>query len=263
MATSSARGSLLAALAGAGLLASGPAQPQLTPVFVIPTESRVAAPVPAGEPLALGLEGRDLGAIARALRVPPPPAGASRLDYVLAGYPVAVTSLEQSWLEPSFVIDFDEPSVQALRTALQREAGEAPARAELLRFVAQTIDETRPRGWDVASRVAALRQGDCTEHAVLTTALARSLGQPARVVLGVALVFVDGRYAAYGHAWSELLADGHWVVADAALAATAAPVRYLPLAVLEQEGPGFIVAAAPYLQGWVQRITVAPTDAAR
>jgi hypothetical protein len=232
------------------------ADAQLTPVFVIPTESRVETSAAADAPLRVELHGRDLAALARALRVPAPEAGARHLDYTLREYPVAVTSLDHSWLEPSFVIDLDEPAVVAMHEEFLRSDAGGPLRPRLVRFVADAIEETHGRGWDIASRVATRREGDCTEHAVLLTALARSSALPARVVLGVALVSAEGGYAAYGHAWSEVRDEGRWVVADAALAGLNAPVHYLPLGVLEQEGPGFFVSAAAFLQAWVQRVVV-------
>jgi transglutaminase-like putative cysteine protease len=235
---------------------AGPGHAQLAPIFVVPTESRVAAPVAAGEPLQLHLYGHDIGALARALRVAEPGPGATHLDYTLREYPGSAPASERSWLEPSFVIDFDQPAVASLYDEL-RQSGAGPySRAQLVQFVARVVDESPGRGWDVASRIAMRRDGDCTEHAVLLTALARRAAIPARVVLGVAIVQTDGGYASYGHAWSELREEGRWVVADAALTGLEAPVRYLPLGVLEQEGPGFFVSAAAFMQHWVQRVVV-------
>ena len=244
----------VAALALSGVPGVGYAE--LVPIFVVPTESRVAAPVAAGETLRVELHGHDIGALARALGVADPGPGATHLDYTLRQYPGIATASERSWLEPTFVIDFDQPAVASLYDEL-RQSGAGPySREQLAQFVARVVDEAPGRGWDVASRVATRRDGDCTEHAVLLTALARRSGIPARVVLGVAIVQVNGGYATYGHAWSELREDGRWVVADASLTGLEAPVRYLPLGVLEQEGPGFFVSAAAFMQRWVKRVVV-------
>ena len=51
--------------------------------------------------------------------------------------------------------------------------------------------------------------GDCTEHAVLTTALARAAGLPARMAVG--LIYVGGAFGY--HAWSEIYV-GRWVEMD-------------------------------------------------
>jgi transglutaminase-like putative cysteine protease len=61
-----------------------------------------------------------------------------------------------------------------------------------------------------ARAVLAAGRGDCNEHAVLLTALARAAGIPARVVAG-AVYANDGFYY---HAWTELWLGG-WISADA------------------------------------------------
>ena len=76
------------------------------------------------------------------------------------------------------------------------------------------------------------------------------------IVLGLALVQTRNGYGAYGHAWTETLEGGHWRVADAALARAPDPVRYLPLGVLEDEGPGYAMNVARLLPLWVKRIVV-------
>ena len=63
-----------------------------------------------------------------------------------------------------------------------------------------------------AREVLRALRGDCNEHAVLVTALARAAGIPARVVAGV--VYLDDGF--FYHAWSELWL-GAWVSADAVL----------------------------------------------
>ena len=123
------------------------------------------------------------------------------------------------------------------------------------------------RGFDVASEVAVHRDGDCKAYAVLTVALARSVGIPARLVLGLALIHVGTQYGAFGHAWAELQVDGSWVAADAALLDAPNPVRYLPFGVLADEGMGYALDAVRLTPVWVQRVdvlgnttTVAPSN---
>jgi len=81
----------------------------------------------------------------------------------------------------------------------------------------------------VANAVETLknRSGDCTEHAVLTAALARAAGVPA--VMEAGLVYQQGRF--YYHAWNAfwLPSWGGWVTADAALNQFPADVTHLRL----------------------------------
>jgi hypothetical protein len=145
--------------------------------------------------------------------------------------------------DPSFLIDYQEASVRALRDEAQKELGAKPTMEVLARFVEKVISEKNmSRSYDLASVVASRREGDCTEHAVLLTALARAFAIPARVTHGLVLVEVEGRLAAMGHAWVEYHSQGKWLPADATLP-PALRRAYLPFNVVENEGPGFAYAA--------------------
>lgn len=72
--------------------------------------------------------------------------------------------------------------------------------------------------------------GDCSEAAVLTAALLRARGVPARIALGFASV---GRGVFIGHAWCEALLGGNWVGVDAALREYPAGVERVKLAELD------------------------------
>lgn len=175
----------------------------------------------------------------------------------------------------SFVIDFDEPSIAEPVEEL-RAASTAPESTpktvspeQIQAFVSAYIEhKTYARGFDIASRVAATRSGDCTEHAVLTTALLRYFGYPARLLFGVALVGVhtperEASIVAAGHAWVEVYHEGGWHIVDAALHVPKSPrnqtgearseavgvpglppgarlrLAYLPINVMNDEGPGY------------------------
>ena len=149
-------------------------------------------------------------------------------------------------LEPTWVIDFDEPSVAALTAQLNVALGEHPPIAALVEFVSAFItDKNYANSFDLASQVASSAAGDCTEHAVLTTALARAQGYPSRVVFGAAvLIRAGGELEVAGHAWSEIHDGERWLLADASLlgADKQAAVYYVPWGVLRQEGPNFSMA---------------------
>ncbi|MDQ3265154.1 MAG: transglutaminase domain-containing protein [Myxococcota bacterium] len=98
------------------------------------------------------------------------------------------------------------------------------------------------RAFDFASVVARRAEGDCTEHAVLLAALARSFQIPTRVVLGLALVEGKEGLKAFGHAWVEYRDGKHWRPADAALRGVT-ELQYLPLNVLEDESASYLGVA--------------------
>ncbi len=72
-------------------------------------------------------------------------------------------------------------------------------------------------GYATAEEVLASRQGDCTEHAVLTAAMCRAVGIPARVVFGIVYVdeLGDRKHIFGGHAWTRVRIGDKWVGLDA------------------------------------------------
>ena len=72
--------------------------------------------------------------------------------------------------------------------------------------------------------------GDCSEAAILTAALLRVRGIPARLALGFASA---GRGVFIGHAWTEAYLQGKWVGIDAALRQFPAGVERVKLAGLD------------------------------
>jgi transglutaminase-like putative cysteine protease len=143
----------------------------------------------------------------------------------------------------TFVIDYSEPAVADVFAQVQETFGDAPTAAELTAFVSAHIEDKAYKGtFDLASRVAATGTGDCTEHAVLLTALARASGYPARVAVGVVIIETDDNLLAFGHAWGEIHDGTSWQIADATIPENGPQVvrvRYLPFFNLDDEGPGF------------------------
>jgi len=109
------------------------------------------------------------------------------------------------------IIFLAKESVKGKRNAL--EAAEA-----IEAFVGTYIDsKDLSVGYASALEVARNRQGDCSEHAVLTAALCRAAGIPARVVFGVAYVddFFGSGYCFGGHAWTQAYIGDKWIGLDA------------------------------------------------
>jgi hypothetical protein len=183
--------------------------------------------------------------------------GADHVELELAAYPELEPREPERYRAASFVIDFDEPAVERLRAGLVARHGDSPSLAALRRFASDSIPhKSMERGFDLASRVARSGAGDCTEHAVLLAALARSVGRPARVALGLLIARIEGEPRALGHAWAEIHEGGRWVLVDATPIADEleAPV-YLPLSLLLDEGPGYAVGLGRGIQrGWVRRV---------
>jgi len=118
---------------------------------------------------------------------------------------------EELYLAPSPFIESDDPTIVARARAIVGDERDPVRRAErLLHWVATSLTREPSATVPSAREVLRVRRGDCNEHAVLLTALARAAGIPARMIAGA--VYLDGDFLY--HAWSELWL-GRWVSADA------------------------------------------------
>ncbi|MFH0974800.1 MAG: transglutaminase domain-containing protein [Spirochaetota bacterium] len=83
-----------------------------------------------------------------------------------------------------------------------------------------------------ASEILRNKSGDCTEHTVLAVTILRSLGVPARALVGMLLSkeFDGSRNVFVYHMWAEAFVNGRWVLVDAANPGTKYPNRYIALA---------------------------------
>jgi hypothetical protein len=128
-------------------------------------------------------------------------------------------------------IDSDAPSIRALAAEV---AGDAPgvyaAAVRIQRFVHGKLAKTLGQSRDRASEVLSSGQGDCTEHALLFTALARAAGVPARPVYGLVYTrYGDGQDALYWHAWVEVRSGDEWIALDPTFGEDVADATHLAL----------------------------------
>ncbi len=173
--------------------------------------------------------------------------------------PTVAGTADTRFLESSWVVDFEEQAVKALTADVRAELEAAPTIDELERYVHDHIvDKSYTRAFDLASQVAATSSGDCTEHAVLLAAMARSYGHHARVVIGNLILESDAGMYAFGHAWTEVHDGERWTIRDATLPDNSPEVRqlrYLPLAVLGEEGPGYFLSLLNTMMSMPVRIS--------
>jgi transglutaminase-like putative cysteine protease len=129
-------------------------------------------------------------------------------------------------------IESDAPEIRAAAEQMVQGITGARARAERLTREINSYVEKRPTvSLPSALEVLRTRVGDCNEHTVLFVAMARSLGMPARINVGVAYV----RGAFYYHAWPEVWIDegkgrGLWLPVDPTFNQFPADATHLRLA---------------------------------
>lgn len=74
-------------------------------------------------------------------------------------------------------------------------------------------DKTLAKAFNTAVEALESKEGDCTEHAVLFSALAKIAGIPTRLVTGLVYVGPTRRVFGY-HEWVEVYVGGRWIPMD-------------------------------------------------
>ena len=123
----------------------------------------------------------------------------------------------------SMMIKSDDAEIAKLASVLAgAETDSAALALKLTEGVFKSIRKKNfSRGFDTAQDVARSLEGDCTEHAVLLTALLRNRGIPARIASGViATETPQGSVFAY-HMWSEAWLEDRWLPLDGTLGTVA------------------------------------------
>jgi transglutaminase/protease-like cytokinesis protein 3 len=81
-----------------------------------------------------------------------------------------------------------------------------------------------------ASVTARELRGDCRHYALLTAALCRAQGVPARPVVGLLYVQKGGQPQLGFHMWTEVWIDGQWLGLDATLGRGGVSAAHLKIA---------------------------------
>ena len=240
--------------AAVAVLVSTSALAQRVPIYVLDLAVTAAEPPDLDRPLRLRLFSQAPAELAKRL---PGVVSVGADQVVLDASATSVLSRGEPSAPPraTFVVDYDAEPVAALRRALVDRYGESPSNADLVEFVREKIEPSNGRGFDIASQVASHRSGDCTEHAVLLAALARSLDRPARVAIGTLIARDGEKIGAFGHAWVEIHRDGAWSLLDATPVG-ADPVAYIPEGLLEDEGPGYAFGLLSLITTGILRVEV-------
>ncbi len=136
------------------------------------------------------------------------------------------------YLRPEPLLESDAPEIRAEAEKGVAGATTARLRAErLVRHVNAILEKKPTVSLPSALEVLKTRIGDCNEHTALLVAMARSIGLPARVAVG--LVHLRGAF--YYHAWAEIWIDegrgtGLWLPVDPTLNQFPADATHVRLA---------------------------------
>jgi hypothetical protein len=128
------------------------------------------------------------------------------------------------YLAPNRYLQSNNPEIINLaQKAVGNVTNPGKAAEKIETFVADYITKSNLSvGYASAVEIMKNKSGDCSEFAVLTAALCRATGIPARVAVGIAYVdeFAGLEKTFGGHAWTQVLIDGNWYDLDAAFKST-------------------------------------------
>jgi hypothetical protein len=132
---------------------------------------------------------------------------------------------------PEPFLESDAPEIVAeAQRVTQGLRGERAKAERLVRHVNGLLEKKPTVSLPSAREVLRTKVGDCNEHTALYVALARSLGIPARIAVG--LVHLHGAF--YYHAWPEVYledaAGGLWLPVDPTLNQFPADATHIRLA---------------------------------
>lgn len=129
------------------------------------------------------------------------------------------------------LLESDAPEIIAEAQAAIRGASDQREQAErLVRHVNALLDKKPTVSIPSAKEVLRTKIGDCNEHTALLVAMARAIGIPARIAVG--LVYLNGAF--FYHAWPEVYLRGpagaQWLPVDPTLNQFPADATHLRVA---------------------------------
>jgi hypothetical protein len=122
------------------------------------------------------------------------------------------------YLQSCPFINCDNPRVQELARRAAGDEKEPWAKARRIeRWVKQSMRPDNTVSMGPAGDVARQLRGDCRQYALLTAALCRAEGIPARTAVGLLYVEKEHKPQLGFHMWTEVCIDGQWLGLDGTL----------------------------------------------
>jgi len=126
--------------------------------------------------------------------------------------------------EEDFIHSNNKRIIDLAKDIVKDEKDSWDSAKKILSWVYKNIRKTPSFGIPSSLEVLNTMQGDCNEHTVLFTALARSIGIPTKMVAG--LVYLNDSF--YYHAWPRVYV-GTWINMDPTLGQFIADATHIPI----------------------------------
>ncbi len=176
--------------------------------------------------------------------------GSGTVTVQAGGYYGAAPAPLAPYLEDTPLLNLQSPEVRGIARRFSRSRN---ACDEVAQFVCQHITH-KTLGIPLLSAVNVIRgrAGDCTEHTLLTVAVLRAMGIPARALIGMIVTprFGSAENVFVYHMWAEAYQEGRWILVDATRPGVRQPNRYIAFAVhnLRSEMPLACLRAVAAIQ---------------
>lgn len=125
----------------------------------------------------------------------------------------------KEFLESSHYIESADATVKELTARAVGDETDPWKKAQRIeKWVHENMRGSSDIGFATAGQVARDLRGDCRQHAMLTTAMCRAAGVPARTAVGLVYVRQEEMEPFLGfHMWTEVWIKGQWLGLDATL----------------------------------------------
>jgi hypothetical protein len=173
--------------------------------------------------------------------------------------PAGPEQVDSEFLQPNTLVTSEDPKVKELAQKAIGTATDPWQRAQRIeKWVAENLkDKNFKTVFAPASEVARNLTGDCTEHGVLTAAMCRAVGVPARVVVG--LVYADHLGGFGYHLWNEVYVNRRWVAIDPSFDQTAVDAVHIKLTDSSLAGVSPYEAFLPVVRA-LNKLTLEPVE---
>lgn len=196
--------------------------------FAIPVETEIKNP-PALKALTLEISGLDTNTLAlinnerqRIIRQD----GDLLLQLKPVSVPVTKTVDLNQLLQPTPLIQCTHPRVKNLAATIgQGEEDQGQPVDNLVHWVYSNLKKRPIASLNSTLEILDRKEGDCSEHSALFTALSRSMGIPTKIHAG--LVYIQGRFLF--HAWPVVAQNGQWLAVDPTLGQEVADATHIAL----------------------------------
>lgn len=138
----------------------------------------------------------------------------------------------KEYLKSSYFLDSDNERIKELAERLTEKLDDPWAKARRIeKWAHENMKGSTDIAFATASQVCRDLAGDCRQYAMLTAALCRAAGVPARTAVGLVYINDPEHGPMFGfHMWTEVFVNKQWLMLDATLGKGSVGAAHLKVA---------------------------------